>query len=118
MEGFFLAPLWPKVILLAGRVDRQKNVGRTTGLRELDLLLIYQLFSILPVTSVTFNWRIRAPDRFFKTLKALIEEGYDLKSKVPKFFSVTRFAIYVVNVDKRFREMYPALVVWSVVIWS
>ena len=37
-------------------------------------------------------------------------EGYDLACKVPKFFSATRFANYVVEVYKRFREMYPVLV--------
>ena len=49
-------------------------------------------------------------DRFFKTCQALVEEGYDLSLKVPKFFSETRFANYASKVYSQFREMYPVLV--------
>ena len=33
----------------------------------------------------------------------MVDEGYDLKCKVPKFFSVTRFANYSVTIYTRFR---------------
>ena len=36
----------------------------------------------------------------------MIEEGYDLKCKVPKFFSATRFANYAKEVYIRFRCCY------------
>jgi hypothetical protein len=36
----------------------------------------------------------------------MVEEGYDLKCKVPKFFSVTRFANYAKEVYIRFRCCY------------
>ena len=39
-----------------------------------------------------------------------MDEGYDLKCKVPKFFSQTRFANYAVKIYVRFRESYPVLV--------
>ena len=48
------------------------------------------------------NWGIEW-DRFYKTCQALVEEGYDIKCKVPKFFSATRFANYAVKIYTRFR---------------
>ena len=40
-----------------------------------------------------------------------MDEGYDLKCKVPKFFSQTRFANYAVKIYVRFRESYPVLTI-------
>jgi hypothetical protein len=41
-------------------------------------------------------------DRFFRTCQAMVEEGYDLKCKAPKFFSATRFANYAVKININF----------------
>ncbi len=42
-------------------------------------------------------------EEFFKTWKAMVEEGYDIKCKVPKSFSKTRFANYAVQIYDWFR---------------
>ena len=48
------------------------------------------------------NWGMEW-DRFFRTCEAMVEEGYDVKCKVPKFFSATRYANYAVKIYTRFR---------------
>ena len=48
------------------------------------------------------NWGMEW-DRFFRTCQGTVEEGYDLKCKVPKFFSATKFANYAVKIYTRFR---------------
>ena len=36
MGGFFIAPLWPKIILLAGRMDRWKNGWTNNGFKGVN----------------------------------------------------------------------------------
>ena len=70
------------------------------------------ILDIINTISKTFrfiNWGMEWA-RFCKTVKAMIEEGYDLKCKVPRFFSETRFANYASKVYTRFRESYPVLI--------
>ena len=48
------------------------------------------------------NWGMEW-DRYFRTFKAMIEEGYEFRCKVPKFFSETRFGNYAAQIYDRFR---------------
>ena len=58
--------------------------------------------SIISKANKFINWG-QEFDRFFRTSKAMIEEGYDLKCNVPQFFSETRFANYCVKIYLKFR---------------
>lgn len=55
------------------------------------------------------NWGMEW-ERFCQTWRAMEEEGYDFKVKVPRFFSETRFANYASKIYVRFRESYPVLI--------
>ena len=48
------------------------------------------------------NWGMMH-ERFFQTLKAMVEDGFDFKYKTPKFFSETRFANYAIKIYEEFR---------------
>ena len=61
-----------------------------------------EITNIISKANRFHNWGMEW-DRFFRTCQAMVEEGYDLKCKVPKFFSATRFANYAVKIYTRFR---------------
>ena len=61
-----------------------------------------EIISTISKANRFHNWGVEW-DRFYKTCQALVEEGYDIKSKVTKFFSATRFANYAVKIYTRFR---------------
>ena len=48
------------------------------------------------------NWGMEH-ERYLKTYKALVEQGYDFTCKTPKFFSETRFANYAIRIYEEFR---------------
>jgi hypothetical protein len=60
------------------------------------------IMQIISKANRFINWGMEW-ERFFRTWKAMVEDGYDIKCKVPKFFSETRFANYAVQIYTRFR---------------
>ena len=48
-------------------------------------------------------------DHFCKVVEEMIEKGYDLEMRLPKFFSTTRFANWIYIIYNDFRTNLPAL---------